>query len=95
MIAVVFLILLGVYLVAGIVFAVSFVLFGVKIIDSRAASASWGFRLVIVPGSMALWPLLLRRWMTGVHEPPEESTAHRQFARFETCHSLPDTRHTP
>jgi hypothetical protein len=26
---------------------------------------------------MALWPILLRRWATGVHEPPEECTAHR------------------
>lgn len=95
MIAAAFLILLGLYLAAGLFFVVPFIVVGVKKIDPHAASASWGFRLLIVPGAMAFWPLLLHRWMTGVQEPPEESTAHRRFARSETCHSLPDTRHTP
>jgi hypothetical protein len=77
MIAAVFLILLGIYLACGFVFAVPFVLFGVKKIDPHAARGSWGFRLLIIPGTAAFWPLLLRRWMKGVHEPPEECDAHR------------------
>lgn len=81
MIAVVFLILLGVYLACGFVFAVPFVLFGVKKIDPHAAHGSWGFRLLIIPGTMVFWPLLLRRRMNGVHEPPEECDAHRRAAK--------------
>jgi hypothetical protein len=81
MIAVIFLILLGVYLACGFLFAVPFVFFGVKKIDPHAARGSWGFRLLIIPGTMAFWPLLLRRWMQGVHEPPEECDPHRRAAK--------------
>ena len=81
MIAALLLTLLGIYLAGGFLFAIPFVLFGVKKIDSHAAHSSWGFRLLIIPGAMAFWPLLLRRWLKGVHEPPEECTAHRKAAR--------------
>lgn len=79
MIAAVFLILLGLYLACGLVFAIPFALVGVRKIDSPASHGSWGFRVLIVPGTMALWPLLLRRWAGGVHEPPEERNAHRRL----------------
>lgn len=81
MIAAVFLILLGAYLACGLVFAIPFALFGVKTIDPHAAHGSWGFRLLVIPGTMAFWPLLLRRWAIGVKEPPEECNAHRHAAR--------------
>ena len=81
MIAAVFLILLGAYLACGLVFAIPFALVGVKKIDPHAAHGSWGFRLLVIPGTMAFWPLLLRRWATGVKEPPEECNAHRRAAR--------------
>ena len=79
MIAASFLILLGLYLACGLVFAIPFVLIGVKKIDLHALHGSWGFRVLIVPGTMALWPLLLRRWASGVHEPPEECNGHRRL----------------
>ena len=44
------------------------------------AKLSWGFRLLVIPGALAFWPLLLRRWATGVKEPPEECNAHRSSA---------------
>ena len=77
MIAAALLILLGIYLACGLVFAVPFALFGVKKIDSHAAHGSWGFRLLVIPGTLAFWPLLLRRWAKGIGEPPEERNAHR------------------
>jgi membrane protein implicated in regulation of membrane protease activity len=80
MIAAWFLILFGIHLACGLLFAVPFVWFGVKRIDPPTAHGSWGFRLLILPGVMAFWPLLLRRWMKGVHEPPEENSAHRRLA---------------
>ncbi len=81
MIAAIFLILLGSYLACGLVFAVLFALIGVKEIDPHAAHGSWGFRVLIIPGTMAFWPLLLRRWVTGTKEPPGECNAHRLAAR--------------
>ena len=50
-IASVFLILLGIYLACGFVFAVPFVLVGVKKIDPHAGHGSWGFRLLIISGA--------------------------------------------
>ena len=80
MIAAVFLITLGAYLACGLVFAIPFALIGAKKIDPHATHGSWGFRVLIVPGGIALWPLLLRRRASGVHEPPEECNAHRLSA---------------
>src|SRR5881409_2518859 len=74
MIAALFLILLVAYMACGLVFAIPFVLVGVKKIDPHAAHGSWGFRLLVIPGAMAFWPLLLRRWASGVHEPPRNAT---------------------
>jgi hypothetical protein len=71
----------GVYLLCGLVFAVPFALLGVGKIDPHAAHGTWGFRLLVVPGTTLLWPLLARRWLMGIHEPPEENNAHRCAAR--------------
>jgi hypothetical protein len=75
------LIVLGTYLAAGFCFAIPFVLVGVKRIDPHAAHGSWGFRLLIFPGTLAFWPLLLRRWLKGISAPPEECNAHRRAAK--------------
>lgn len=77
MIAALFLALVSAYLACGLIFAVPFALVGVRRIDPHAAHSSWGFRLLIIPGTMAFWPVLLRRWASGAHEPPEENNAHR------------------
>lgn len=50
-----------IYLLLGSGFAVVFVLFLVGRLDSSAKGASPGFRLVIVPGVVLLWPLLCVR----------------------------------
>ena len=72
--------LAALYLGIGLVFAIPFVLMGVQRLDPHARHGSWGFRLLILPGTMALWPLLLGRWLKGVSAPPEEHNAHRQPA---------------
>lgn len=101
MIAETFLIAAGIYLLCGLVFAIPFVLVGVRKIDPHAAHGSWGFRVLIIPGTMFLWPLLARRWVKGVHEPPEENNPHRCAARNscssrrEKAHSLPLTLPRP
>src|SRR5437899_3729880 len=81
MIAAYFLILLGFYLFCGVIFAVPFALFGVGKIDPHAAHGTWGFRLLIMPGTILLWPLLALRWLKGIHDPPEERNAHRLNAK--------------
>jgi hypothetical protein len=73
----------GLYIGCGLLFAVAFVTVGAKSVDSGAEGGSWGFRLIILPGAMALWPLLLYRWIRQTHQPPTERTAHRQPANEE------------
>lgn len=74
--------LAGAYAAAGLLFALLFlfVLRGVDRIDPSARAGSRGFRWIVLPGVAALWPLLLRRWLAGASEPPEESNAHRRVA---------------
>lgn len=68
------------YLVVGVVFAIAFVLRGAASLDHNAAGAGVGFRLAILPGCIAFWPLLLARWKRGT-PPPVERNAHRDAAR--------------
>jgi hypothetical protein len=53
---------LGLYAAAGLVFALPFLAWGLPRIDHAARGSSLAFRLVILPGAAALWPLLLYRW---------------------------------
>ena len=50
------------YAAAGLFFGILFVFRGVQAIDPAAIGAGVGFRLIILPGCTALWPLLLVRW---------------------------------
>lgn len=79
--AAVLLIMLGCYLALGFGFAVAFVCLGAGRVDPHAKTGTWGFRLIIIPGAAALWPLLLNRWLRGVREPPEQCDPHRRVAR--------------
>ncbi len=59
-------VLLGVgliYLACGLLFAVAFVTVGVGRVDAAARGSSLGFRLLILPGAAAFWPLLAVRWV--------------------------------
>jgi hypothetical protein len=69
------------YLACGSIFAIPFVFIGAKRIDPHAAHGSWGFRVLIFPGTIFLWPLLAKRWLSGAGEPPEECNAHRSAAK--------------
>lgn len=57
------LLLVAVYLTLGLVFAVPFVIKGINKIDEGAHGSTWGFRILIIPGTIVFWPLLLRRWL--------------------------------
>jgi hypothetical protein len=53
----------GAYVAAGALFAAAFVTWGVGRMDPVARRATWGFRLIILPGATALWPFLAARWL--------------------------------
>jgi hypothetical protein len=70
-----------IYGVIGLVFAVAFITVGIGRIDSSAKGSPVTFRLLILPGVAALWPVLLKRWLAGQTQPPVETNPHRQTAR--------------
>jgi hypothetical protein len=57
----------AVYVSLGLIFASAFVTVGVGRIDPAARGSAALFRLLIVPGTVALWPVLARRWWKGSH----------------------------
>ena len=68
-----------IYLALGILFAIPFAARGVDAIDPAARASTRGFRWMIVPGAIALWPLLLHRWRAAT-PPPTPRDAHRDAA---------------
>jgi hypothetical protein len=68
---------LAAYATLGLLFAVPFVWFGAQLLDSEAQGSGIGFRLLILPGVAAFWPLFLSRWRRGIVEPPVEKNPHR------------------
>ena len=65
------------YASLGLVFALPFVFLGVQRLDSEAQGSGIGFRLLILPGVAAFWPMFLCRLRRGIVEPPVEKTPHR------------------
>jgi hypothetical protein len=71
----------GIYAALGAIFAVGFLWRWVGRLDPAAAHATWGFRVLVFPGVVMLWPLFVVRVLRGRKAPPEEWTAHRAAAR--------------
>jgi len=63
MIVEVVLIMAAIYLGCGLIFAIPFILKGVTVIDEEAEGSSIGFRIIIIPGVVVFWPLLLKKWV--------------------------------
>lgn len=71
------------YAAAGIAFALAFIAFGARRIDPGAAAGTVGFRILILPGVAALWPLLAWRWLTATGDVPRQRDAHGDAASHE------------
>jgi hypothetical protein len=58
------LLVVEVYLAAGLLFSIPFVVKGVIAVDpDGAAGTKWGFRVIIIPGTIVFWPVLLKKWI--------------------------------
>jgi hypothetical protein len=51
------------YPLIGIAFAPLFLSIGIRRVDEHSIGATLGFHIIILPGVIALWPLLLYRWV--------------------------------
>ena len=52
---------MAIYAALGMAYALWYIVRGVDGKDQAATGAGWGFRLLILPGAAALWPVLLAR----------------------------------
>ena len=51
------------YAALGLVFGLAFVALGVSRVDPVARGSGLGFRVIVLPGAVALWPVLLKQWI--------------------------------
>jgi hypothetical protein len=69
------LIIVAIYLLLGLLFVIPFLLKGLTTVDESAHGGTIGFKIIIIPGVIVFWPLLLRRWIRAgrkLHFPPIE-----------------------
>ncbi len=64
-IATIFLLLLALYVLIGIVFYFPFIKKGVHKIDEGVKDAPKFMKVLIFPGTVALWPILLKKMKKG------------------------------
>jgi hypothetical protein len=58
------------YMLLGVLFAF-FVWRGAEKLDDAARGISWKVRALLFPGSVALWPVLLRQWRRAAIRPAQ------------------------
>jgi len=66
--------MMATYLLLGFLFAIAFVIKGAAAIDEGARGGSTGFKLIIIPGAILLWPLLLKKWLTSNSSQHDQAT---------------------
>jgi hypothetical protein len=72
-----FTVLLGqAWLLAGLCVGVSFLLIGLDRVDLSARGA-YGFRPLLLPGLVLLWPLVIWRWLDAPRAVTQPSLKHR------------------
>jgi hypothetical protein len=57
------LIVAAIYLVLGVLFVIPFLMKGLNKIDDGAHGSTIGFKIIIIPGVIVFWPVLLSKWM--------------------------------
>lgn len=70
--------LCALYAAAGAIFAAVFATVLVQRLDPAAANSGVGFRVLIFPGAVALWPLLLTKCLREVTMTAEHRRLHRR-----------------
>ena len=57
------LIIAAIYLLGGVLFVIPFLMNGLEKIDEGAHGSTIGFKIIIIPGVIVFWPVLLSKWM--------------------------------
>ena len=51
-----------IYLLLGVLFVIPFLIKGLTKVDEGAHGGTIGFKIIIIPGVIVFWPVLLRKW---------------------------------
>jgi hypothetical protein len=54
------------YLLLGVLFVVPFLIKGLTKVDEEALGGTFGFKIIIIPGVIVFWPVLLKKWMKKI-----------------------------
>ena len=54
--------LLGIYLLTGLVFSIVLLVKGLSTLDPNTKTTGIGFKILMMPGIIAFWPILWRKW---------------------------------
>lgn len=57
-----------VYLFIGLLFAIPFLIRWIVLVDESAEGTSFAFRLLLLPGTIVFWPVLLRKYLKAYKE---------------------------
>jgi hypothetical protein len=79
----------GAYALAGVLLLVPFHRWAVPRLDESAQGASRGFLLLVSPGLVALWPVILRKWMVArrggeIHGSPDGPVSSLNIRRTQS-----------
>jgi hypothetical protein len=55
--------IVALYLALGFLFMIPFIIKGINKIDEGAHGSSIGFRIIIIPGVIVFWIVLLNKWI--------------------------------
>jgi hypothetical protein len=55
----------GLYVAVGVAVGIAFACYGVTRVLEHPTTVSLGARILLFPASAALWPLVLRRWLSA------------------------------
>ena len=66
-----------VYLILGLLLALPLAMVGIRRIDPAAESSTIGFRVLVIPSCVILWPWFLVQLLERRRQPPVEKNRHR------------------
>jgi hypothetical protein len=64
--------LIGIYLILGLCFYVAFIAKGIARVDEAVEESPKVFFLLLLPGTVAFWPVLLIKWKRAIQYPDHD-----------------------
>ena len=80
MIVEIILIIAVLYLAIGVLFVIPFLVRGISKVDEDAHGGTTGFKIIIIPGVIVFWPVLLKKWLRVKNNNPTETQSSQSIS---------------